>query len=116
MAQSSSADAANVNHVDAQQAADLLKADPDIVVLDVRTGWEYRGGHLADAVNINYLSFAFSSKVAELDPDVTYLVHCKSGHRSARSLKILQEAGIKKLIHLDGGIDAWKSAGQTIIE
>jgi len=110
MAESSS----SVIHVGVQQAADVLETDNEIIVLDVRTPWEYRRGHLNGAVNINYLSLGFRSKIADLDPEATYLVHCKSGHRSERALKSLLKAGIANLIHLDGGIDAWRTAGQSV--
>lgn len=103
-----------VTHVDVSEAAELLQSNSDIVVLDVRTGWEYRRGHIDGARNINYLMPGFRSKVRELDPTARYLVLCKSGHRSTRALSILNKAGIKKLIHLDGGMDSWKKAGQAV--
>lgn len=103
-------------HVNATQAAQLLKEDSGIVVLDVRTGWEFKRSHIDGAININYLKFGFRSKVEKLDPTQRVLVHCKSGHRSQRALSRLMRAGIKNLIHLDGGIDAWKQAGLPVSE
>jgi len=106
----------SITHVDVRQAVAMLESNNQIVVLDVRTPWEYRRSHLDGAVNINYLSLGFRSKLSALDPTATYLVHCKSGHRSQRALKSLQKAGIVNLIHLDGGIDAWKTAGQSVAQ
>jgi sulfur-carrier protein adenylyltransferase/sulfurtransferase len=34
-------------------------------------------------------------------------LHCKVGGRSAKALRILQEAGFRKLNNLQGGITAW---------
>jgi len=41
-----------VRNLSAVQAAELLKENPKIRVLDVRTGFEFGTGHLKDAVNL----------------------------------------------------------------
>ena len=43
----------------------------------------------------------------ELDSADEIVLQCKSGARSARALKLLQEAGFGKLANLEGGIVAW---------
>lgn len=46
--------------------------------------------------------------LAEIPDDVEVIVHCRSGKRSADSIKFLQEVGYKnKLVNLVGGILAW---------
>ena len=100
-----------VRHVTVEEAKDLLDANPHFKVLDVRTGGEYGGGHIAGALNINYFSLNFRKKIRELDKSATYVVHCKSGHRSGRAAPIMKEEGIDAVIHMDGGFDAWKDAG-----
>jgi rhodanese-related sulfurtransferase len=37
------------------------------------------------------------------------MVHCKSGHRSERAVKIMRNKGFTHIIHMDGGYDAWKA-------
>lgn len=103
-----------VRHVSVDEAAALLARDPSIVVIDVRTGGEYRRGHIAGARNINYFSLNFSKRMKDLDPSAAYLVHCKSGHRSGRAAPIMINAGISTVIHMDGGFDAWKDAGHPV--
>ena len=71
-----------IRHVSVAEAKQLIEADTDVVVLDVRTGREFRHGHIEGAININYFSWSFRDKVAELDKNLTYVVHCKSGVRS----------------------------------
>ena len=39
--------------------------------------------------------------------DETLAVHCKSGGRSARAVKLLKEAGFQNVYNVRGGIDAW---------
>ena len=76
-------------------------------VLDVRAPSEYEAYHLEGAVNINYLGPDFLEAIEALDPNQQYLVYCRSGRRSVRACTLMRNSGIKNLIHLDGGINAY---------
>ena len=99
-----------VLHVTASEAAQLLEEKPNIKVLDVRTGFEYNRGHIQDAVQINYYSFSFEKKLSMLDKETTWLVHCKSGVRSGKTLPLMKKLGFKSIIHMDDGINGWRAA------
>ncbi len=47
----------------------------------------------------------------EFDRNGRIILHCASGGRSALAARTLKEMGYDKVAHLDGGINAWKSAG-----
>ncbi len=98
------------------EAAALLKTQPTVVVLDVRTPGEYQTGHLANAVNVDFRSPDFARQLARLDKSKTYLVHCAVGGRSSRSVPKLDSLGIKKVVHLDGGLDAWQKANLPVVK
>ena len=101
------ATADEVKHVKSKEAAAIV-AKGDVIVLDVRTPDEFSEGHIAGAKNIDFLDEAkFKAEAAKLDKTKTYLVHCQAGGRSTKSLKTLQELGIKNLIHLDDGFGGW---------
>lgn len=104
-------DLGGVRHVNATEAAEILQKYPSVRVLDVRTGPEFNRGHISAATNINYYSFSFKKKLEKLDKSVTWLVHCRSGVRSGKSLPILKSLGFESIIHLDGGIVAWRKDG-----
>jgi rhodanese-related sulfurtransferase len=104
-------------HLDPTEAASLL-ADKEkskrLVVLDIRTGEEFRGGAMEDARNIDFYE-DFESEVAKLDKDKPYLVYCASGWRSRKALEVFRKLGFKEIYHLDGGFGAWRrvnGAGQ----
>lgn len=97
-----------VKYLDAQEAKSLLETNPNIQTLDVRTKGEFNRGHIQGAIHVNYFSPKFKKKLRTLDRLTSYLVHCKSGHRSNRAVKIMQREGFQKIYHLDGGYDAWK--------
>ena len=105
-----------VTHVNAQEAYALLKAKPDVVILDVRTPGEFASGHIDGAVNIDFKNANFANEIAKLDGSKEYLVHCRSGGRSTRSLKQFKSAGFTNIDHLDGGIIAWNKAGLETVK
>lgn len=51
---------------------------------------------------------------AELNPGNRIVLHCASGGRSALAAQALQAMGFENVAHLDGGLNAWKEAGQAI--
>ena len=92
----------------ASEAAKILKNNPEAVVLDIRTPKEYAEGHIPDAINIDYKADSFESELEKLDRDTTYLMHCRSGRRSANSLEIFEKLGFRHVIHMDDGILGWQ--------
>ena len=103
-----SADQANVHYIEANEAHSLLKeASKDIVVLDIRTAEEFEAGHIEDAVNIDFYSDEFREDLSKLDKSKTYLVYCRSGGRSQRSLSTFNELSFENIVHLNGGYKSW---------
>jgi rhodanese-related sulfurtransferase len=94
----------------ARQAA----KDRDLVVLDVRTPEEFAAGHVPGAVNVPHDQVG--ARLGELgkfrDKDV--VVYCRSGRRSELALSVLEQAGFKRLGHLEGDMNAWSAAGRPI--
>lgn len=95
-----------VENVSAKQAQSIME-DTNIVVLDVRTAKEYSDGHIKNAVNIDVKSENFVSEMQKLDKDTTYVMHCKSGGRSAIALEKVKDLGFKKIYHMNGGMLEW---------
>lgn len=103
-----------MDNVDAKNAADFIVAHPAAIVIDVRTPEEFAQGHVADAVNVDYRAEDFRDQLDALDKDAHYVLHCKSGNRSGKSLEIMKEVGFNRVTHMDGGFDAWKAAGLAV--
>ena len=78
------------------------------LILDVRTFQEYSEGHLDKAEFFPISSPSFAEAVKKLPKNVTYVVYCRSGRRSQSALRAMEGAGLS-VIHLDGGIRAWKA-------
>ena len=90
-------------------------ADPNVVLLDVRTAKEFDEGHLQKAVNIDVTQDGFVEKAKSMLPaDKTIAVYCRSGKRSALAAGALTKEGYK-VVNLKGGIMAWKEAGMPVV-
>ncbi|MBK6989664.1 MAG: rhodanese-like domain-containing protein [Bacteroidetes bacterium] len=70
-------------------------ANPDVILLDVRTPEEFAEGHLENSINLNYNDADFASKVDSLDKKKQYEIYCRSGKRSGASVKLMQEKELK---------------------
>ena len=105
---------AAIRDIDVQEAANLLKQDATVVVLDIRTPQEFQQGHIAGAENVDFRGPEFREKIERLDRDKPYLVHCASGGRSTRSLSVFEELQFKQMYHLEAGINGWIAAGQPV--
>jgi len=48
--------------------------------------------------------------------DKQFVLFCAAGWRSALATRTLQDMGIEKVAHIDGGFTAWKEAGAPVAE
>ncbi len=99
------------------QAQALLQqksGQSDFVILDVRTPEEFAEGHLANAVNINVLATSFTAQVTALDRTKTYLVYCRTGHRSVQASGAMRQLGFSSVFNMVGGIVAWQAKGLPV--
>ena len=85
--------------------------DPAFVLLDVRTPGEFRAERIEGAVQIDYLAPSFRVEIAKLDRGKSYLVYCRTGHRSGGAVKMMRDLGFTDVSDLAGGITKWKEAG-----
>lgn len=94
-----------------RQAADLIsqkKGDNGFVILDVRTTAEFETGHLNNAILLDYYSKDFISELDRLDKTKTYLIYCRSGNRSGKTLRLIEEMGFKQVYDMAQGIIGWR--------
>jgi phage shock protein E len=60
------------------------------LVVDLRSEEEYNKGHLPEAVNIPHEEFIRLADRGELDEDTQYLLHCRTGNRTALVLRTVK--------------------------
>lgn len=80
----------------------LLDANPDIIVIDVRTPDEIaQTGAIENSINIDFKASDFKEKISVLDKDKEYILFCKSGNRSGQASKIMAEMGFSNINNLN---------------
>ena len=79
---------------------------PGAVLLDVRSGGEYREGHIPGAVNVPLPKLEEIAAVVS-SYETPLFVYCYSGARSAQATDRLQRMGYQNVQNI-GGIAAWK--------
>ena len=82
-----------------------LDHQDDIFILDVRETQEYQICRIPGSKLIPLRDLP--KRLSELEGHDEMVVHCKSGVRSAKAVRLLREAGFKKAQNLSGGIMAW---------
>lgn len=109
--QTQSADTVFYN-VTVDTAYDMMTKDsfPGLVVLDVRSKYEYDMGHLYGAVLIPYDEL----ETSEFEENDEIIVYCRSGYRSAIASQILASRNFTKVYNMLGGILAWIDADYPI--
>ena len=108
-----------IKAVSPKEATNLINqhiGDPDFVILDIRTPKEYQGGHIENSIMIDFYSKTFAADVSQLDKEKKYLIYCRSGNRSARSLGLFKKLEFQKIFHLSSGINSWKSEGLPLVK
>jgi Rhodanese-related sulfurtransferase len=110
-AQGAAGEYSNLSPAEARETIGKRSGDPGFVLLDVRTPKEFDAERIEGAVMVDYLSPSFRDEMAKLDRSKSYLVYCRTGHRTNGALKVMREFGFPNVSVLVGGITKWKEAG-----
>jgi rhodanese-related sulfurtransferase len=95
----------------AQELRDRRRRD-HLQILDVRREGEFQAGHIEGAAWWPLDNFKVSAP--EVDPAAPLAVHCQGGYRSMIACSLLLRAGVKNVINVTGGFDAWRNAGLPV--
>lgn len=94
-------------------AGDVLNAaNAGALLLDVRTGDEYAGGHVDGAINVDLRSLAHQIDLVPAEADV--VAHGSAGHRAAMSLPVLHVLQRDRSRAYNGSYQSLVDAGAAI--
>lgn len=88
---------------------DKIKAG-SVRVIDVRTGAEWRSGHISGAEHLPLDALEGGQQPAPAGQELAMVIVCQSGVRAAKAQALLREKGIEAEV-LAGGMNAWAEAG-----
>ena len=85
-----------------------------VTVVDVRTQDEWNRGHLEGALHIEWQDILQLS--SDINKDEKIYLYCRSGNRSGKATKILEDAGYINVINAGSIQEASKLLGLNIID
>jgi glyoxylase-like metal-dependent hydrolase (beta-lactamase superfamily II)/rhodanese-related sulfurtransferase len=107
--------------LDAAQAMALI-GRPDVAFIDLReTSERQKHGSIPGALHAPYGGLQENIGVGGIlrelarTADKRLVFYCAFGERSAMAVQAAQDVGLIAALHVEGGIDAWKRAGGTLI-
>jgi hydroxyacylglutathione hydrolase len=82
----------------------VLSAEP-MTLVDVRDEHEWSSGHVPGAMHIYVPDVPF--REAEIPREAPVAVHCASGYRAGIAASLLEQAGVKSIVHVNGEYSDW---------
>ncbi len=103
-----------VQSVSAKQLAEALGA-PGTHLVDVRTPEEFSALRIAGSVNVPLDRLDPAAMLASMNANDPVYVVCQTGTRSQFAAAELRAAGFRRVVHVDGGTNAWTVAGLPVV-
>ena len=94
--------------------ASIEEGAPPLLLLDVREREAFRAGHLRGAHNIPRGELELRADRELPDPTARIVSYCQYGKVSTLAAHTLRTMGYQRAVALDGGLDAWASAGYPL--
>lgn len=82
----------------------ILSAEP-MTVVDTRDEHEWAAGHVPGAVHIYVPDVSY--RAGEIPNEAPVAVHCASGYRAGIAASLLEQAGLTRIIHVNGPYSDW---------
>jgi rhodanese-related sulfurtransferase len=89
----------------------ILRRDPSVQLVDVRSRAEWLKGHLPGAISMPLLDLRSTAR--SIDPSRRSLVYCHQGYRATTAASILLNEQADVAILIDG-IEGWSAAGLAL--
>ncbi|CAD5910762.1 rhodanese-like domain-containing protein [Planktothrix agardhii] len=84
-----------------------------ITLIDVREPSEHAGEYIAESILVPLSTF--DPKNVPSDSSKPVVLYCQTSNRSGQAAQKLLGAGFQEVIHLQGGLNAWKQAGYPTV-
>ena len=103
-----------IQSITPHEASELLERKDEVyTLLDVRTTGEFSSLHAAPATNIP-LHMLTSGAIQQLKGKKVICI-CQKGARGEQAARTLSGAGLTDVFNIQGGTEAWESAGLPVL-
>jgi len=93
----------------------LIRENPRIRILDVRTPGEYSSVHIPGSYNVPLDTLGEHAREIRTNLTDPVILVCQSGQRAQKADRTLAAAGMTNLHILDGGMNAWVNTGFVVV-
>lgn len=101
--------------ISTNQLAELLREDPSLNLIDVRTPLEHSEVNLPEA-DLHPLDQFDPRRVSEgVNNDEPIYVLCRSGNRACKAIEELEAHGFENAVLVEGGIQAWEAENLPVV-
>lgn len=94
-----------------QELARRIKSKQPPAVIDVRTGFEFRSGHISGAIHAPTWKILLRLAPLPADKETELVVTCEHGPRAGIAKGLLGAFGYRHVALLEGHMAAWRKAG-----
>ncbi|BDV42789.1 sulfurtransferase [Geotalea uraniireducens] len=94
----------------AKELARLLKGKEQPCIIDVRSGFEYKTGHIPGAVHAPGWKILFRLAKLPREKEALLVVTCEHGPRAQLARTLLGSRGYRRVELLDGHMSGWRRA------
>jgi rhodanese-related sulfurtransferase len=98
----------------AQELLKLIRSKQPPTVVDVRSGMEFRRGHIAGAIHAPAWKILLRLAQIPSDKSTELVVTCEHGPRAQLAKGLLGSLGYRKVELLDGHMSAWRHSGHPV--
>jgi rhodanese-related sulfurtransferase len=104
----------SADNIDSTELRRLMRVDPEIRIIDVRTGGEFETRHIPGSYNVPLDTLGeHVGDLASVEHPVVLV--CQSGGRAGQAHQKLSTAGKQTLHILEGGMNSWEASGGDIV-
>ena len=100
-------DQAHVSQIGVRELSSQLELNDALLVLDVRSPAEWKAGHIVGALHVP--GGSLPEHLDQVPSDLPVHVVCGSGYRSSIATSVLQRAGRRVVVNVNGGMGAWNA-------
>jgi len=106
--------------VNSSDLEELLDSGADVHLIHVLPKVSFDKAHILGSQHISFYDDDFLERIAALAPDLgeTLVVYCLSQgcNASSKAAAALRESGYADVHDFEGGVEAWRAAGHSIVE
>ena len=92
----------------------MIEEGGALMVLDVRSRFEYASGHVAGAEHVPFWKVPFVAPKIVPDKQTRIVVYCEHGPRAVLARTMLQLSGYENVSMLKGHMHGWRREGRKM--